>query len=49
MDRSDFEVHAKIEDIYAVELEAHLRDLFQAQHVRVIDYAVRACHFNCVD
>ncbi|KAJ4142057.1 hypothetical protein NW754_014847 [Fusarium falciforme] len=44
MDRRDFEDHVKIERVYAAELEAHLRNLFQAQHVRVIDYAVRICY-----
>ncbi|UPK95003.1 hypothetical protein LCI18_005938 [Fusarium solani-melongenae] len=41
MDRHDFEDLAKIEMVYAAELEAHLKNLFQAQHVRVIDYAIR--------
>lgn len=37
----DFYSHDKIESVYALELQAHLKTLFQARHVRVIDYAVR--------
>ena len=37
----DFNEHGKIENVYASELETHLKSLFQARHVRVIDYVVR--------
>lgn len=41
MTYSDFESISKIESVYAVELEAHLKNFFQAPHVKIIDYAVR--------
>jgi hypothetical protein len=37
----DFTEHAKIEGVYVRELQAHLKSLFGAQHVRIIDYVVR--------
>lgn len=46
MHRDDFYDHEKIESVYAPELQAHLKTLFQARHVRVIDYAVRR-FFGC--
>lgn len=42
MRNDDFREHDKIERVYAPELQAHLKSLFQARHVRVIDYVVRA-------
>jgi hypothetical protein len=36
----DFDQRAMIERVYAKELEACLKGLFDARHVRVIDYAV---------
>lgn len=36
----DYADGEKVSTIYAPELEKHLRDLFQAPHVKVIDYAV---------
>ncbi|KAK0716281.1 hypothetical protein B0H67DRAFT_554616 [Lasiosphaeris hirsuta] len=32
--------HGKIEGVYARELQAHLKELLEARHVRVIDYVV---------
>jgi len=37
----DFNEHTKIEGVYAQELEGHLKTIFEAPHVRIIDYAVR--------
>jgi hypothetical protein len=42
MGYADFRDHGKIERVYAPELQAHLKKLFGARHVRVIDYVVRA-------
>ncbi|KAK1240219.1 hypothetical protein MKX08_007661 [Trichoderma sp. CBMAI-0020] len=44
MSYQDYADREKISTIYAPELEKHLRDLFQAPHVKVIDYAVRRRH-----
>ncbi|KAI1425308.1 hypothetical protein F5Y12DRAFT_796024 [Xylaria sp. FL1777] len=41
---SDFSDHTKIESIYATELQTHLKRIFHARHVRVVDYAVRRRH-----
>lgn len=40
MTYQDYADGEKISNIYAPELEKHLRHLFQAPHVKVIDYAV---------
>ncbi|UKZ69037.1 uncharacterized protein TrAtP1_010050 [Trichoderma atroviride] len=40
----DYNDSEKISNIYVPELEEHLRTLFQAPHVKVIDYAVRRRH-----
>ncbi|KAL6895045.1 hypothetical protein GGI43DRAFT_424493 [Trichoderma evansii] len=44
MKYQDYTDREKIFTIYAPELEKHLRALFQAPHVKVIDYAVRRRH-----
>ena len=41
MSYPDYSEDEKIQGIYARELEAHLKNLLGARHVRVIDYAVR--------
>lgn len=40
MTYQDYADREKISTVYAPELEKHLRALFQAPHVKVIDYAV---------
>ncbi len=42
MSYTDYADHRKIEDVYARELQTHLKQLFEARHVRVIDYVVCA-------
>jgi len=42
MKYSDFMNDDAIAKVYAAELQSHLKKLFDARHVRVIDYAVRA-------
>ncbi|KAL6691220.1 hypothetical protein J3F84DRAFT_397749 [Trichoderma pleuroticola] len=44
MSYEDFTNHDKISKIYAPELEDHLKQLLQARHVKVFDYAVRRRH-----
>ena len=46
MSYTDFNEHAKIESVYAPELQTHLKSLFQASHVRVIDYVVRYSYLH---
>ena len=40
MSYKDFNDHSKIQDVYAPELQNHLKNMLQARHVRVIDYVV---------
>lgn len=42
---SDYSALNKIERVYAPELQAHLKDLLQAQHVKIIDSLVCAPFF----
>ncbi|RKK89168.1 hypothetical protein BFJ68_g16773 [Fusarium oxysporum] len=46
MNYEDFDDEGKIGNVYAKELETHLKGVFGASQVKVIDYAVRRRHPN---